>query len=44
MRLSPRDLNYKGDDNLCCVHRLELIENYIMSKYIEKANVKLLDY
>ena len=41
MRLSPRDINYKGEDNLCCVFRLELIENYIMNKYIEKANLKL---
>jgi protein TIF31 len=31
MRLSPRDVNYPGMDNNCCVLRLELIENYIMS-------------
>ena len=31
MNLSPRDMNYKGEENYCCLIRLELIENYIMS-------------
>jgi protein TIF31 len=44
MRLSPRDLNYQGDDNLCCVLRLELVENYVMAQYIEKANEKFAVY
>lgn len=29
MRLSPRDMNYKGENNTSCVLRYELIQNYI---------------
>lgn len=44
MRLSPRDVNFPGEDNNCCVVRLELIENYIMSKFIENASNKMTEY
>lgn len=40
-RLSPRDLNYPGLDNNCCVIRLELIENFIMSSFLETASLKM---
>jgi len=41
LRLSPRDTNYPSEDNNCCVIRLELIENYIMNKYLESATAKM---
>jgi len=44
MRLSPRDANYPGEENNCCVIRLEMIENYIMSKHLEGATLKMKQY
>ena len=41
MRLSPRDINYEGEDYNCCVIRLELIENYIMSQFLENASLQM---
>ena len=44
MRLSPRDANYPGEENNCCVIRMELIENYIMSKHLEIATQKMKEF
>jgi protein TIF31 len=44
-RLSPRDLNYEGEDNESCVIRPELIKNFRKSKgnqrVLPKINVNI---
>ncbi|CAD8136560.1 unnamed protein product [Paramecium pentaurelia] len=36
LRLSPRDYNYQGENNQCCVLRYELLQNYWVVNTIQK--------